>query len=175
MVPSKENNAVFWLIGRSCPPACAEPPGAKLPAKVRIEPSGMPPGSTFGSGVGLCDGKIPESGMNCVSASDACMLSNGSGMFCAPWVATIQSAHERSTRALLQFVVHLCYGPRYIFVTVLGTSLLYPLLPNSAAPSQIAARLEGASVARMSEAISGSAASIITTRREAPGGMDNNP
>jgi hypothetical protein len=116
MVPNKENNAVVWLIARSCPPACAEPPGAKLPAKVRIEPSGMPPGSTFGSGVGLCDGKIPESGMNCVSASDACMLSNGSGMFCAPWVATIQSAHERSTRALLQFVVHLCYGPRYIFV-----------------------------------------------------------
>jgi hypothetical protein len=36
-------------------------------------------------------------------------------------------------------------------------------------------RASAASVARMSEAISGSAASIITTRREAPGGMDNNP
>jgi hypothetical protein len=28
----------------------------------------------------LFAGKIPESGMNCVSASDACMLSNGSGI-----------------------------------------------------------------------------------------------
>jgi hypothetical protein len=58
MVPSKENNAVFWMICRVCPAASAEPPGAKLPAKVRIEPSGMPPGSACGSW--LFDGKIPE-------------------------------------------------------------------------------------------------------------------
>src|SRR5262245_59196495 len=62
IVPSKANNAWFWLIARSCPSACAEPPGAKLPAKVRIEPSGTPPGSTVGSE--LLAGKIPESGSN---------------------------------------------------------------------------------------------------------------
>src|SRR4029453_11966525 len=122
MLPSKANNAVFCMICRVCPSASAEPPGEKLPAKVRIEPSGMPPGSPCGSE--LLAGKIPDSGRNCVSASDACMLSNGSGIFCAPWVATIQLAHERSTRALLQFVVHLCYVLMYIFfispITKLG-------------------------------------------------------
>jgi hypothetical protein len=35
-VPRRENNAVFWLIGRICPLQKAQPVGAKLKGKIRI-------------------------------------------------------------------------------------------------------------------------------------------
>jgi hypothetical protein len=36
VVPSKENNAVFWLIGMSWPSHCAQPLGAKPPVNILI-------------------------------------------------------------------------------------------------------------------------------------------
>jgi hypothetical protein len=36
MVPSRENRAVFWLMGINCPLQKAQPLGAKLKGKIRI-------------------------------------------------------------------------------------------------------------------------------------------
>ena len=38
VVPSKENNGTFWLMGRSWPLQSAQPDGAKFPAKILISP-----------------------------------------------------------------------------------------------------------------------------------------
>jgi len=39
-VPSKENNAVFWLKGNNCPSQNAQPKGAKLKGKILISATG---------------------------------------------------------------------------------------------------------------------------------------
>jgi hypothetical protein len=36
VVPNKENNAVFWLIGNNCPLQNAQPVGAKLNGNILI-------------------------------------------------------------------------------------------------------------------------------------------
>src|SRR5947209_8680012 len=37
VVPSNENRAVFWAMGRICPLQSAQPRGAKLPAKMAMD------------------------------------------------------------------------------------------------------------------------------------------
>ena len=80
VVPSSENSAVFCEIGRSCPLHCAQPVGAKLPAKMRISATNgdvmedAPDSRRF---VRVCDGKIPNSERMKFTTRNGTMLSCG--------------------------------------------------------------------------------------------------